>query len=74
LIAEDGWLVAGQPFWDEPQKAFYQLPLLDSVVSGLELADKERGFSDVSRKFALDFDEEKVWADYWMPFLREYFG
>jgi glycosyltransferase involved in cell wall biosynthesis len=74
LVAEDGWLVSGQPFWDEPQKGFYQVPLLDSVVSALALADKERGFSAVSRKFALDFDEEKVWADYWMPFLREYFG
>jgi len=50
------------------------VPLLGSVVSALGLADKERGFSAVSRKFALDFDEEKVWADYWMPFLNEYFG
>lgn len=74
LVAEDGWLVEGQPFWDEPQKAFYQVPLLDSVVSALALADKERGFSAVSRKFALDFDEEKVWTDYWMPFLKDYFG
>jgi glycosyltransferase involved in cell wall biosynthesis len=74
LVAEDGWLVEGQPFWDEPQKAFYQVPLLDSVVSALALADKERGFSAVSRKFALDFDEEKVWSDYWMPFLKEYFA
>jgi len=74
LIAEDGWLVEGQPFWDEPQKAFFQVPLLASVVSALALADKERGFSAVSRKFALDFDEEKVWADYWMPFLKGYFG
>ena len=74
LVAEDGWLVEGQPFWDEPQKAFYQVPLLDSVVSALALADKERGFSAVSRKFALDFDDEKVWTDYWLPFLKEYFG
>jgi hypothetical protein len=74
LVAEDGWLVDGQPFWDEPQKAFYQVPLLDSVVSALALAEKERGFSAVSRKFALDFDEEKVWTDYWMPFLKEYFA
>jgi glycosyltransferase involved in cell wall biosynthesis len=74
LVAEDGWLVEGQPFWDEPQKAFYQVPLLDSVLSALVLADKERGFSAVSRKFALDFDEEKVWSDYWMPFLKGYFA
>ena len=74
LVAEDGWLVEGQPHWDSPQSAFFQVPLLDSVVSALALADKERGFSAVSRKFALDFDEEKVWSDYWMPFLKEYFG
>jgi glycosyltransferase involved in cell wall biosynthesis len=74
LIAEDGWLVEGQPFWDEPQKAFYQVPLLDSVVSALALSEKQRGFSAVSRKFALDFDEERVWSDYWLPFLKEYFA
>ena len=74
LVAEDGWLVEGQPHWDHPQSAFFQVPLLASVVSALALADKERGFSAVSRKFALDFDEEKVWTDYWMPFLKEYFG
>jgi hypothetical protein len=34
----------------------------------------ERGFSAVARKFALDFDEEKVWQDYWMPFLKGYFS
>jgi glycosyltransferase involved in cell wall biosynthesis len=75
LIAEDGWLVDGQPFWDSPQGAFYQVPLLGSVVGALEQAhNMERGFSAVARKFALDFDEEKVWQDYWMPFFREYFG
>jgi glycosyltransferase involved in cell wall biosynthesis len=75
LIAEDGWLVDGQPFWDAPQGAFYQVPLLGSVVSALEQAyEAERGFSAVARKFALDFDEEKVWQDYWMPFLKDYFG
>ena len=74
LVAEDGWLVEGQPHWDHPQSAFFQVPLLASVVSALALADKERGFSAVSRKFALDFDEELVWTDYWMPFLKEYFG
>ena len=74
LVAEDGWLVEGQPHWDHPQSAFFQVPLLASVVSALALADKERGFSAVSRKFALDFDEELVWADYWMPFLKGYFA
>jgi glycosyltransferase involved in cell wall biosynthesis len=73
LMAEDGWLVEGSHFGISLKARFYQVPLLASVVSALALADKERGFSAVSRKFALDFDEEKVWTDYWMPFLKEYF-
>jgi glycosyltransferase involved in cell wall biosynthesis len=75
LLGEDCWLVDGQPFWDGPQGAFFQVPLLGSVVSALGHAyNAERGFCAGARKFALDFDEEKVWADYWMPFLKGYFG
>ncbi len=74
LLGEDSWLVDGQPFWDHPQGAFYQIPLLGSVVSALHHAHEgERGFSNVARKFALGFDEEKVWMDYWVPFLKGYF-
>jgi len=75
LVADDGFLVDGQPFWDEPMKAFFQIPNVNSIVSALEQAyDAERGFSSVSRKFALQFDVETVWDDYWMPFLKEYFA
>jgi hypothetical protein len=50
------------------------VPLLGSVVSALAHAHKaERGFCAGARKFALDFDEEKVWEDYWLPFLKDYF-
>jgi len=75
LLGEDSWLVDGTPFWDSPQSAFYQIPLLDSVVSALQHSyNAERGFSPVARKFALQFDEETVWNQYWMPFLKGYFG
>ena len=72
LVSEDGWLVEGQPFWDEPQKSFYQIPLLGSLTSALEKAyNAPRGHSTASRAFALQFDIEKVWEDYWLPFFRE---
>jgi len=75
LVADNCWLVEGQPFWDEPQKAFYQIPMLGSIVSALEKAyESERGFDAECRKFALQFDVETVWSWYWMPFLRDYFG
>ena len=75
LIAEDGWLVEGQPFWDQPQKAWFQIPHVPSIVKALEEAYKaERGFSATARKFALQFDVEKVWEESWMPFLKDYFA
>lgn len=74
LIAEDGWLVAGQPFWDAPQKAWFQIPHVPSIVEALEQAyNADRGFSTVARNFALQFDIENVWEKSWMPFLRNYF-
>jgi glycosyltransferase involved in cell wall biosynthesis len=71
LVSEDSFLVDGQVFWDEPQKAYFQVPNVGSIVQALHHAyDSPRGFSPVARKFALDFDVEKVWDEYWMPFLR----
>jgi len=72
LVSEDGWLVEGQPFWDEPQKAFYQIPLLGSLTGALEKAYKaDRGHSVASRSFALQFDVDAVWEASWLPFFRE---
>ena len=74
LVSEDCWLVEGQPFWDEPQRAFYQIPFLGSITNALEQAYKaDRGPSAASRKFALGFDVETVWERDWVPFLTEYF-
>ena len=73
LVADDGFKVEGQPFWDEPQKAFYQIPILADLVRALEEAyEADRGVSSVARSFALQFDIETVWSDYWLAFLRDY--
>ena len=75
LVSEDSWLVDGQPFWDEPQKAFFQVPGLNAIVEALGQAyEAPRGFSAEARKFALQFDVQTVWDEYWMPFLRRYFN
>jgi glycosyltransferase involved in cell wall biosynthesis len=75
LVSEDSWQVDGQVFWDEGQKAYFQVPNIASIVTALNMAyEAPRGFSPVARKFALQFDVETVWDEYWMPFLRGYFG
>jgi glycosyltransferase involved in cell wall biosynthesis len=75
LAGPESFLVDGQPFWDEPQSSFYQLPLIPSIANALDLAYKEpRGVSLESIKFAKQFDTEKVWDKYWMPILRDFYA
>lgn len=75
LAGPDSFLVDGQPFWDEPQAAFYHIPNIGSIVNALQLAyDAPRGVSKASIDFAKDFDVDRVWSWYWMPFLRSFYA
>ncbi len=72
LLGEDSWLVDGQPFWDEAQSSFFQIPLVPSLVSALEQAyNAPRGVSTASIDFAKQFEVEAVYEQYWKPFLAE---
>jgi len=71
LVAEDGWLVDGQPFWDEAQLSMFQIPAIPSIVQALTDAYKApRGRSETAIEFASQFEVETVWDKYWMPFLK----
>jgi glycosyltransferase involved in cell wall biosynthesis len=75
LVSEDGWLVDGIPFWDEPQTSWFKLPNPESISSALAKAyAAPRGISQVSVDFAQQFDDRKVWAEKWHPFLGEFFA
>jgi len=72
LVASDGWLVEGQPMWDPAQASFWQVPLVPSIVSALELAyEAGRGRSQVAIDFAQQFEVETVWEKYWVPVLKK---
>jgi glycosyltransferase involved in cell wall biosynthesis len=71
LLGEDSWLVDGQPFWDEAQSTFFQIPLIPSLVTALEQAyAAPRGVSTASVEFAKQFEVETVYGQYWKPFLK----
>jgi len=75
LVAESSYLVDGQPFWDEAQMAFWNIPSIESIVQALELAYTERrGRDETSIEFAKGFAVERVFTDYWLPFLKDYFN
>ena len=72
LASEDSWKVDGQPFWDEAQSSFYQIPSVNKITLALEQAyHAERGTSKTAIEFASQFDVEKVWAEKWMPLLKD---
>jgi glycosyltransferase involved in cell wall biosynthesis len=72
LAGEDSFLVAGQPFWDEAQTAWFSIPSIASIKDALLQAYEARTGkpSEKSIEFAKDFDVEKVWQERWMPLLK----
>jgi glycosyltransferase involved in cell wall biosynthesis len=73
LASEDSWKIEGQPFWDEAQASFFQIPSVMKIVAALGEAYHNRGHSDKAVEFAQQFDVEHVWQWRWMPFLKELF-
>jgi glycosyltransferase involved in cell wall biosynthesis len=74
LMADDGWLVEGQPQWDSGQSAWWQIPNVPSIVAALEEAYKlGKGRSQVAIDFAKQFDVDTVWDKHWMPILERIF-
>jgi glycosyltransferase involved in cell wall biosynthesis len=75
LAGPDSWLVDGQPFWDEKQAAFFQIPHIPSIVKALEQAyESERGTSESSIEFAKQFSVRNVFDNMWLPYLRDFFA
>lgn len=72
LAGPHSFLVEGQPWWDEAQLAWWQIPLVPSIVAALEkaLEGKDRDFTKTI-EFARSYDVEAVWNAHWLPFLRD---
>ena len=66
-----GWLIEGQPEYDPSQKALYIVPRINHIVELLEeaWASDLAGMQDKARAFALQYDADKVYAEFWRPFL-----
>ena len=74
LAGPNSWKVDGQPFWDEKQGAFFQIPNIPSIVKALEESyEAPRGVDEASVAFAKDFSVRNVFDKMWLPYLREFF-
>jgi glycosyltransferase involved in cell wall biosynthesis len=70
LVSEEGFVVDGQPFWDEGQSSWYMIPKIPSIVKSLQQATEEERHSQASVDFALQFSNQNVWTKYWKPFFE----
>lgn len=72
-LTHSGWLVSGDPWWDEPQTSFAFMPHLDSIVEALEqawLRRADREMREAAVDFAMGYDADRVATTYWDPILE----
>jgi glycosyltransferase involved in cell wall biosynthesis len=72
-----GWLLAGDPAWDELQASFFIAPFIGQIVDALELAYEHAGDQELRDRavaFAGDYDADLVTDRYWRPALDELLG
>jgi glycosyltransferase involved in cell wall biosynthesis len=69
-LVGDGWLVAGQPWFDATQKAWLFAPLVESITEALEEAyARGRGRSAKAVDFASQYGADYVFDQYWRHVL-----
>ena len=72
LVSEDGWLVEGQPLFDNGQNAFFNIPSVPGIVDALEQAyARGRNRSQTSIDFVAEYSAEKVYQKYWKPVMNK---
>jgi hypothetical protein len=71
-LVGDGWLVEGQPLWDNAQKSWFNVPSIPGIVDALNKAYKaDRGPSAKALEFAKQFDADAVYEAHWKPVLAK---
>lgn len=69
LLADDCWLVEGQPEWDHSQLAWWHRPHVASIVEKLELAYQQPGHSKLCVEKASQYAADRVILDSWRPLI-----
>jgi glycosyltransferase involved in cell wall biosynthesis len=71
-LAQAGWLVSGDPWWDSLQNSFLICPSIDGVLAALEASYEARDdqrLRDAAAAFALAYDADTLTETHWKPAL-----
>lgn len=74
-LCGSGWKVKGQPTWETGHAAWWMCPSVTGIIDAYEQAYSEWPANDARRKeareFALGYDVDKVFREYWVPVLAQ---
>lgn len=72
-LVGDGYKVDWQPWWDEPQRNWFAIPLIPDIERALERSYEDReqhgSHSQDAVEFARQFDADRVFRDHWSTAL-----
>ncbi len=71
-LTHAGWMVEGDPWWDEAQESYFFDPFVASIINALEEAYEARGDTELREsavEFAQQYDADVVTAHHWKPAL-----
>lgn len=72
-VARVGWLVEGEPWWDELQASEFIVPYIGSIEHALEqayLARHDDAIKIAAVEHALAYEADRVTAEHWAPTLE----
>jgi glycosyltransferase involved in cell wall biosynthesis len=64
-----GWTVNGQRFADMDRQSWFQIPNVAEITAALHKAASTKPDPEKARKFAMQYDTNRVWRKYWLPTL-----
>ena len=70
-----GWCVAGEPYWNRGHNGWWMRPSAHAICAAYEDAFEQAAtMREDARKFALQYDADKVLREHWIPVLRDLLG
>ena len=67
-----GWCVAGDPYFNRGHNGWWMRPSAAAIASAYEDAFEQAAtMRDDARKFALQYDADRVLKEHWVPVLKE---
>lgn len=71
-LVGDGWIVDGQPWWDQAQNSWFFTPRVTAILDALKSAyEAPRSRSEKAIAHAALYQADKVYDEFWKPAMKE---